>query len=279
MAERPALNGEYMGNMVLTAVLSMVSLAVFFAAVLAFADKKLKVEEDPRIAEVYSHLPHVNCGACGYLSCHDFAEHIITGGEDPLKCRVLGEDAKEKLLEFLGHEGGESFPYFPLIRCSAKTANKPALSDYRGIQTCRGAGLVFSGGMECEYGCMGFGDCEAACPFEAITIVDGLPVVDMAKCTGCGKCASSCPRGVITMAEKKVEKIYYVACSTHDGALRVRKICGVGCIACGICEKISKEGFFAVKDNLSREDLSKQDKQEEVGVVAAKCPTKVIKTL
>ncbi|MCK5836619.1 MAG: RnfABCDGE type electron transport complex subunit B [Desulfobacula sp.] len=268
-----------MGNLILMAVLSMVSLAVFFAAVLAFADKKLKVEEDPRIVEAYDCLPHANCGACGYVSCHDFAEHLITSGEDPLKCRVLGEDAKEKLLGYLGHEGGESFSYFPLIRCSAKAANKPSFADYRGIQTCRGASLVFSGGMECEYGCMGLGDCAAACSFQALAIVDGLPVVDLSKCTGCGKCESACPKGIITMAEKRHEKLYYVACSNHDGVLRSRQICGVGCIACGICEKISQEGFFAVKDNLSMEDITKQAKQEEVGMVAAKCPTKVIKAL
>lgn len=268
-----------MENLVLTAVLSMVSLSVFFAVVLAFADKKFKVEENPRIVEVYDLLPHVNCGACGYLSCHDFAEHIITGGEDPLKCRVLGEDAREQLLQYLGHDGGETFPHLPLVRCSARCGNKPSLAEYRGIQTCRGAALAFSGGMECEYGCMGLGDCAKECPFGAITIVDGLPEVDKSKCTGCGKCASSCPKGIITIAEKKNEKLFYVACSTHDGALRVRKICSVGCIACGICEKLSKEGFFTLKDNLSREDISKQGKQEEVAAVAAKCPTKVIKAI
>lgn len=267
-----------MENLVITSVISMVFLAVFFAVVLAFADKKFKVQEDPRVVGVYGFLPHVNCGACGYLSCHDFAERIIKEGESPLKCRVLGEEAREGLLNYLGHDSGETFPHVPLVRCSARCANKPSSAEYLGIRTCRGAAVSFSGGMECEYGCMGFGDCVKACPFGALEIVDGLPEVDQAKCTGCGKCALACPKGIITIAEKRNEKVFYVACSTHDGALRVRKICAVGCIACGICEKISKEGFFSVKNNLSREDLSKQARQEEVAAVAAKCPTKVIKT-
>ncbi len=268
-----------MENLALTAVLSMAFLAFFFAGVLAFAHKKLKVEEDPRVLEVYEFLPHVNCGACGHVSCHDFAESLILSDEDPLKCRVLGEDAREKILDYLGKEDNGSFPFLPLVRCSAGKDKKKPAADYSGIRTCRGAALVFSGGMECEYGCMGFGDCEKACPFGAIKMVDALPVIEKEKCTGCAKCAAACPRGIIDIAEKKFDKLYYVACSSRDGALRVRQICGVGCIACGICEKLSKEGLFVMKDALSREVVSKQGKQEEAANIASKCPTKVIKDI
>jgi electron transport complex protein RnfB len=83
------------------------------------------------------------------------------------------------------------------------------------------------------------------------------------------------------MQEKKTEKLFYVACSTHDGALRVRQICGVGCIACGICEKLSQEGFFKVENNLSHADYTKQTPEnvEQVKTLADKCPTKVIKEI
>jgi Na+-translocating ferredoxin:NAD+ oxidoreductase subunit B len=267
------------GDLMLTSVLSMAALALFFAALLAFADKKLRVEEDPRIKEVYALLPHVNCGACGYVSCHDFAEHIITDGEEPLKCKVLGEEAKERLLKYLGKEEEETFPQIALIHCSAESENKLPVADYTGVRTCRAAALAFGGGMECEYGCIGFGDCVKVCPFGALYMEKGLPRVIQEKCTGCGKCASTCPRQIISIQEKRHEKLYYVACSTHDGALRVRKICGVGCIACRICEKVAPEGTFTVEDNLSRADFSKQGKQKEVSAAAAKCPTKVIKEI
>lgn len=257
----------------------MAGLAVFFAALLAFADKKLRVEEDPRVAEVYEFLPHVNCGACGYTSCQAFAEHIIKEGEEPLKCRVLGEESKNGLLAYLGKGSKETFPRIPLIRCAAEDSNKKPLAEYKGVGTCRSAQLVFGGGMECSYGCMGFGDCARACPFGALVMEKGLPRLIQEKCTGCAKCAAVCPRNIIIMQDKEHQKLYYVACSTHDGALRVRKICGVGCIACGICEKVSPEGFFKVADNLSAPDFSKQGKQQEVDAVAAKCPTKVIKTI
>ena len=47
-------------------------------------------------------------------------------------------------------------------------------------------------------GCMGFGDCEAVCPVNAITIEKSLARVDSVACIGCGMCARTCPTGVIT---------------------------------------------------------------------------------
>jgi len=260
-------------------VLSMAGLAVVFASVLAFADRKLRVEEDPRVDEINHHLPGVNCGACGFLSCHDFAEHIVQEGADPAKCRVVDEETREKLFEITGKEGESLYPKIPLVHCAAEWENKKFPAEYKGPRTCLSANLVFGAGMECEYGCMGFGDCVDVCPFDALHMDNGLPRVNPEKCTGCGKCVEACPRGIISMQDKKNEKLFYVACSTHDGALRVRKICGVGCIACRICEKLSPEGFFKITDNLSLADYEKQADAEKVRKVAVKCPTKVIKEI
>ena len=263
----------------LQAALSMALLAVIFAAVLAFAYSKLKVEEDPRISVVFKLLPHVNCGACGCVSCHDFAEHLVKEGGDPTKCRVLGEEAREKLCALLGKGGGENFPVIPLVRCAAEDEHKKPAAEYRGLATCRAADLDFGGGMECQYGCMGFGDCAAACPFGALTMEKGLPRLDQAKCTGCAKCVAACPRGIIVMQEKRNGSLFYVACNSHDDTLRVRQICKVGCIACGICEKLSQGELFKVTDKLAQADYSKQTDPEKVRAVAAKCPTKVIKEI
>lgn len=268
-----------MDNLMIISVLTMAGLAIIFASVLAIADKKLRVQENPKIGEINNILPGVNCGACGYLSCHDFAEHIVLEGVDPGRCRVLGEEAMEELCKVVGVEGGAQNKKIPLIHCAAEHENKKAMAEYKGVQTCRAANLVFGGGMQCEYGCMGKGDCVKVCPFDALKMEKGLPRVDQDKCTGCGKCVTACPRNIISMEEKKNEKIFYVACSSRDGALRVRKICGVGCIACGICQKLSPEGFFAVEDNLSRADFSKQEDQDKVRTLAEKCPTKVIKEM
>lgn len=266
-----------MDNLMLASILSMAGLAILFASILAFADKKLKVVEDPRIAEVFDLLPHANCAACGYVSCHDFAEHVITDGEDVKKCRVLGEEALEKLCALVGEDVGEQYPFIPVVLCAAESENKEPKAEYKGVETCRAADLVFGGGMECEYGCTGLGDCVSACPFGALYMDKGLPRLNEEKCTGCEACAKACPRGIIIMQQKRYDDLFHVSCCSHDTAPRVRQICSVGCIACGICEKLSEGKLFKVADNLAEANYSKQDEEEEYKKIAEKCPTKVIK--
>ncbi|MFH1798376.1 MAG: RnfABCDGE type electron transport complex subunit B [Candidatus Omnitrophota bacterium] len=266
-----------MENLFLTSLLSMAALAVFFASILSFADRKLKVQDDPRVDKINHILPGVNCGACGYLSCHDFAEHIVKDDADPGKCRVLDEEARKELFELSGKDVKETVRKIAVVHCAAGTDDKQPRAVYIGRKTCGAANLVLGGSMQCEYGCMGFGDCVEVCPFDAIIMKNALPVVDINKCTACGNCVKACPRDVISLQEKKYENLFYVACKSHDTALRVREICKAGCIGCGICEKLSKEGFFKVKDNLAYPDYPKQDNQEEVEALSAKCPKKVIK--
>ena len=266
-----------MDNLMLASVLSMAGLAVLFASVLAFADKKLRVVEDPMIAEVFELLPHANCAACGYVSCHDFAEHVVSDGEDLAKCRVLGEESREKLCELLGQEEGPQYPFIPVVLCAAETENKKPKAEYKGIETCMAANLVFGGGMECQYGCIGFGDCAKVCSFGALEMKNGLPRLNEEKCTGCEQCAKACPRGIITMQQKRYDELYHVACCSHDPLLRVKQICAVGCIACGICEKLSQGSLFKVSDNLAEANYSKQDELDGYQKIAEKCPTKVIK--
>ena len=57
----------------------MAGIGVILAAILAFADKKFYVYEDPRIDEVEALLPKANCGACGTTGCRAFAEKAVSG--------------------------------------------------------------------------------------------------------------------------------------------------------------------------------------------------------
>jgi len=44
--------------------------------------------------------------------------------------------------------------------------------------------------------CVGCGQCVAACPREAISLVESRPVTDVKKCILCGRCVDICPAGV-----------------------------------------------------------------------------------
>nr|WP_305906447.1 (Fe-S)-binding protein [Methylomarinum sp. Ch1-1]MDP4519131.1 (Fe-S)-binding protein [Methylomarinum sp. Ch1-1] len=72
---------------IVTAALFMVALGVTLAVILAIANKKLFVYEDPRIEEVDEMLPQAQCGACGVPGCRPFAEAVVSGQKTPRTAR------------------------------------------------------------------------------------------------------------------------------------------------------------------------------------------------
>ena len=60
-------------------ILTLGLLTLALAGLIAVANKKLYVYEDPRIDQVEDMLPHANCGACGFPGCRPFAEALVAG--------------------------------------------------------------------------------------------------------------------------------------------------------------------------------------------------------
>jgi Fe-S-cluster-containing hydrogenase component 2 len=68
--------------------------------------------------------------------------------------------------------------------------------------------------------------CIEACSFDAMTIEDGVVIINNEKCTGCGLCAESCPYGAIF-----IENSIAVKCDQCKGLFNCTKVCTTGAIS------------------------------------------------
>jgi RnfABCDGE-type electron transport complex B subunit len=225
----------------LPALMTMGGLGVLFAGGLAFADRKLRVEEDPRIGDIASQLPNANCGACGLAGCQDFAVKVVAGEVAVTGCPVGGPDVAAEIARILGVEPGESVRLVARVHCRGSAGIATVKADYVGPAACSAVALVAGGSKACLYGCLGGGECVAACQFDAMFLDEqGLPHVIEELCTGCGACARACPRDVIELHPDDRE--IFVFCRNHDDPKTAKKVCAVACLGCGICSKKSNGG-------------------------------------
>lgn len=254
-------------------IASMGGVGLILALILAVADSKLAVEEDPRVEQALAALPGVNCGACGFAGCAAYANALVEGKVSVNGCKPGGAEVAAKLSELLGlEETAAGTPQRARVFCSGGLEEAVRDKIYTGIKSC-GAAHIVGGEKACLYSCIGFGDCVEACPFNAISMNEnGLPHIDLGKCTGCGECVNACPRKVIRLTD--VDEAIHVYCSSLDKGAVVRKICSAGCIACKLCEKDDDTGAVSVRDNLSTVDYSVH--KAPVGSIG-RCPTKVIR--
>lgn len=231
-----------------------------------------KGDENPRLAEVREALPGANCGACGYAGCDSYAEAVENGTAQPNLCAPGGADTAQKLSQILGVEVDVTKKVAKVFcaGCDQATENK---YNYTGMQSCRAA-AAHAGGMKlCEKGCLGFGDCQNACSFDAIKIIDGVAEVDPDLCGGCGACAKICPKQVIKIVPLKTAAV--IPCSNTDKGAVARKACKAACIGCSACVRACEQGAVKVENFLATVD---SEKCTACGKCVAACPQKIIVT-
>jgi Na+-translocating ferredoxin:NAD+ oxidoreductase RNF subunit RnfB len=254
--------------------LTMLALGTGFAVVLLIASVKLRVEVDPKVEQIHEALPNLDCGACGFAGCGQYAKAVLKEPELLGKCAPGGPETSGNIAGILNLQVSDSGPQKrPIVHCRAHTADKTIYAKYQGIQTCIAANAL-ANVQACAFGCLDFGDCCNACKFDALHVVDGLATVDYDKCTGCTACSKACPRNLIEMVPFRYENMMVVACSSKETGKSTRAICKVGCIGCGICVKQSEQ--FKVEENLARLDYEKYETTEQTQTAMDKCPTKVI---
>lgn len=238
---------------------------------LAYAARKLAVPRDPKVEKINSILPGANCGGCGYPGCVQFAEAVVRGEAPPDGCVAASAEINRKIAEAVGSEVEEKTRMVARVHCNGGHSATDRFQ-YHGPGDCVSASMVMGGQKTCSYGCLGFGDCVAVCPFDAIEMGEnGVPVVDDDACTGCAKCVEMCPKNIIELWP--VDREVVVACSSRDKGGVARKACTVACIACRKCQKVCPVDAVTVDDFLAVID---PDKCINCGLCATECPTGAI---
>jgi Na+-translocating ferredoxin:NAD+ oxidoreductase RNF subunit RnfB len=239
---------------------------------LTVCSKVFEVKTDERIEAVNEALPQVNCGSCGFSGCSDYANAIVKNGVPTNLCKPGGKETAAKISSLMGIENMDVAPQAAVVRCSGNCNNTSDKFKFDGIQSCKAAKRFYSGSTACSHGCLGYGDCAAVCPQNAITVTDGLAHVDKSKCIACGLCAKACPNQLIVIHD--ITNHVDVCCSSTDIGKVVRSVCKSGCIGCKKCEKTCEAGAITVENNLARIDYSKCT---SCGKCAEGCPVHAIK--
>jgi RnfABCDGE-type electron transport complex B subunit len=250
--------------------LTLLGVGIVFVVILNIANARLKVEQDPTVEAILNVLPGANCGGCALAGCSAYAEAVARDHGLLGKCGPGGEATVKEIAAILGIEAAASAPERAVVHCSAKETDKINTTRYHGVHTCGEAQMIV-GVMGCPYGCLGNGDCERVCEFDAIHVIDGLAVVDYEKCVGCGACVKACPRQLIELLPMQEDPLLVIACSTRDKAKEVRSYCKVGCVGCSLCVK-QAPNMFQMQQNLAVIDYEKYGPQEERDKAQGKCP-------
>lgn len=246
---------------------------VIIGVVLGIAGEKFKVEINPLEEEVFSALPGNNCGACGYPGCSGLASAIVANKAGIGSCPVGGQPVADRIAGILGQEPVESVRMSAFVKCAGTCEAAKSDYTYTGVKDCAMMEYMPGGGAKsCSYGCLGFGNCADACPFDAIYISEGIAVVDKDACKACKQCVSACPKNLIEMIPYDYD--YAVQCHSQDKGKDVMTVCKAGCIGCRICEKACKFDAVHVEDNLAHID---QEKCTGCGECAEKCPRSIIR--
>lgn len=160
---------------IVSALIALGGLSVFFGAVLGFAAVKFKVEGDPLVERIDELLPQTQCGQCGYPGCRPYAE-AIANGDAINKCPPGGQTTVNNLADLLG------------VSAPALDSDLGEEADIKKVAFIR------------EDECIGCTKCLQACPVDAIVgAAKQMHTVIADECTGCDLCVEPCPVDCIDM--------------------------------------------------------------------------------
>lgn len=259
---------------IIIAFLVMLAIAVLVGILILVFSHFFSVKENPKKAEIRACLPGINCGACGFKGCDDYAAALAEGNTAPNLCIPGAQSTANQIGTILGIEVEEFEDVVAFVACNGHCDATSKTAEYEGVQTCFAASMLYGGTNSCRFGCLGFGDCATACPADAICLIDGIAHVDTSRCLGCGICAKTCPKHIISMLPQAAQTV--VMCSNTQKGADARKVCKNACIGCKKCEKTCPNGAITVTDNLAVIDY---EKCTNCGACVKECPTGCLKSV
>ncbi|HZJ77491.1 MAG TPA: RnfABCDGE type electron transport complex subunit B [Clostridia bacterium] len=260
-------------NDILLAVLIISAIGLIAGLGLAIASKVMAVPVDEKEEELTQALPGANCGACGFSGCSGYALALSQGETtNTALCNPGGNELSREIAKILSLEAGEVKPSAAVVLCQGNSHNATKKLDYKGVMSCKMATQLFGGPKDCVYGCIGYGDCVEACPYDAIHICDGVARVNPLYCRACKICVEICPKNLIELLPLHEVKAA-VLCANKDRGAQTRKQCMTGCIGCMKCAKVCPTGAITVKDFCAHVDY---DKCTGCGKCVEVCPMNCI---
>jgi len=249
-------------NILTISILSSIGIVCGVLIFLVYKFLPKEPESLKKVEEISVFLPGANCGACGFAGCFAYAQALAKDKNiffTNTCATVLVDPAMlEELEKTLGIEVDSSkINKKAVVHCYG---NSDVIGDYTGIKSCKVATKLVGGNKRCPYGCLGYGDCVAVCPNNAITIDKKLnvAVIDTNKCNGCGLCVKECPMGIIKLVPAKANIVYQCSYESLKN-IPGRERCDMGCLHCKKCFKACESGaiFWDEEKSVPNFDFSK----------------------
>ena len=257
---------------IIATVVLLGAVGFVIALILNFAGDKFYVQVDENIEKIRNVLPGNNCGGCGYAGCDALAAAIADGSASPGACPVGGSETINKIGEIMGVQVSDSVRMVAQVHCGGECTKTERLGSYNGPKSCVSAKMVQgNGGKACLYGCMGYGSCVEACEFDALSVKNGVAVVDKEKCRACGACIKICPNSLISLVP--YDSKIFVRCSSKERGPVVKKQCSAGCIGCTLCTRECPSGAITMNGNIPQINY---EICTSCGRCVEKCPSKCL---